>query len=673
MLTKEQIERLEQQGCTAEDWSTVTLTDPSSIAYIHEVNFHGKVKVARLSGNVTYGGFTKHACLRRVTLKNTTVGTNCYICDVHQGISDYNIKRGAYIENVGSIVCPGKSTFGSGVKVSVLPETGGREVMLHCYLSSQEAYLQTYLGHEEVIKKYYYPLIKKVIKQEESTTGTISERCVVVNTGRLCCVSLSAGTVVEGATLLENVGCHGTDIRIGAGVSIKDALLVAGSRVTDGASLTRCFVGSGTVVSHAFTATDCVFASNCHLENGEACSVLAGPYTVSHHKSTLLIGCNMSFFNAGSGTNQSNHAYKLGAHHVGVLQRGCKTASSSHMLLPVHMGAYSMVMGHHKAHFDTTRFPFSYIIEEEGREYLIPAVAATSIGLYRDRAKWPDRDKRVPGEYSNDVISYQLFNPMTISNILSAIQLLEAYKQKHNLDRTYKGLHLTDRAVRKALTLYIAIVSCYFTALIKRHFPKGISNYTDEQIKAILYREDYAVEGVMRPSETGPDETVHISDYMAPGREDRLPWRDFGGLVFPEECLDRFRMLLVSCDFYGDYSYDSLAYWWQTTLPVADELEWIWACRHVLRVCNRRDLENIVKEGAEKFEFLRERIINDGLKEYNSDFHLVGYGVCGAGVPGDYTPEMDFEAVRGSAEKDSFIKKIKEAKDLFDLDPRNNN
>jgi hypothetical protein len=386
----------------------------------------------------------------------------------------------------------------------------------------------------------------------------------------------------------------------------------------------------------------------------------------------LLIGCNLSFYNAGSGTNQSNHAYKLGAHHVGVLQRGCKTASSSHMLLPVHVGAYSMVMGHHKTHFDTTGMPFSYIIEEEGREYIIPGVAATSIGLYRDRAKWPQRDKRVAGEYSTDNISYQIFTPMTINSMIGSMELLQEAMKSHNLDRRYSGLHLTDRAVRKGYQIYSAIITCYFAALIQRHFPKGLRNYSDEEMHKILFREEQVLEHVHRPKEKGNGvSTVNISDYTIPERPEPVVWRDFGGLVFPEDCMARFRMLLESSVYFGGYTYASIAYWWQPTLQVADELEWIWACRMALRECSRKELENVLKEGKEKFEYLRERILNDGLKEFNSDFHLVGYGICGNGEKGEYTAQDDFDAVRGTADENAFLQTIREAKDLFDLDPRN--
>ena len=45
---------------------------------------------------------------------------------------------------------------------------------------------------------------------------------------------------------------------------------------------------------------------------------------MTHHKSTLLIAGMFSFMNAGSGSNQSNHMYKLGPIHQGAMERGAK-------------------------------------------------------------------------------------------------------------------------------------------------------------------------------------------------------------------------------------------------------------------------------------------------------------------------------------------------------------
>ena len=91
-----------------------------------------------------------------------------------------------------------------------------------------------------------------------------------------------------------------------------------------------------------------------------------------------------SFFNAGSGSNQSNHLFKSGAVHQSVHLRGCKFASSAYIMSPALEGAFTMVMGHHSYHHDTSAFPYSYLIEKEGRTHLMPGANLTSFGAVRD-------------------------------------------------------------------------------------------------------------------------------------------------------------------------------------------------------------------------------------------------------------------------------------------------
>ena len=99
-------------------------------------------------------------------------------------------------------------------------------------------------------------------------------------------------------------------------------------------SLHHCYVGEGCRLDGGFSAHDSLIFANSNLSNGEASAAFLGPYTVSMHRSTLLIGGAFSFFNAGSGTNQSNHQYRLGPIHHGLMERGVKCSSDSYMLWP---------------------------------------------------------------------------------------------------------------------------------------------------------------------------------------------------------------------------------------------------------------------------------------------------------------------------------------------------
>ena len=115
-----------------------------------------------------------------------------------------------------------------------------------------------------------------------------------------------------------------------------------------------------------------------------------------------------------SGSNQSNHLYKLGPIHQGVIERGAKTTSDSYILWPSRIGAFSLVLGRHYRHSDTTDFPFSYLIEEKDESRLIPGITLQSIGTIRDSQKWPKRDRRKDTNLL-DSINFNLLSPYTHS------------------------------------------------------------------------------------------------------------------------------------------------------------------------------------------------------------------------------------------------------------------
>ena len=232
-----------------------------------------------------------------------------------------------------------------------------------------------------------------------SERGTIGPGARIENVGIIRNVRIGEAAVLQGCLrLFDGTVVSSTDapVLIGSGVVCTDFIVQSGSVVENGAVVTRSFVGQGVTLSKGFSCSDCLFFANSHCENGEAVSVFAGPFTVSHHKSTLLIGSMFSFMNAGSATNFSNHQYKLGPVHQGVFGRGVKCGSGSYMMLPVRVAPFTTVLGHHTGRIDTPDMPFSYILESEGSSYLVPGVNLRSIGLFRDIRKWPRTVPRYP-------------------------------------------------------------------------------------------------------------------------------------------------------------------------------------------------------------------------------------------------------------------------------------
>jgi len=157
--------------------------------------------------------------------------------------------------------------------------------------------------------------------------GTIGDYCMIVNVGYIKNVRIGPHCKITGAMKLKNGSINSNvddPVYIGRNVIAEDFIVSSGSTIDGGSFITRCFVGQACHIDHGYSASDSLFFSNCQGENGEACALFAGPYTVTHHKSTLLIAGMFSFMNAGSGSNQSNHMYKLGSHSSGYRRTGCQ-------------------------------------------------------------------------------------------------------------------------------------------------------------------------------------------------------------------------------------------------------------------------------------------------------------------------------------------------------------
>ena len=144
-LTSQEIEALKRQMCTAADWEQIEVAEDFNPDYVSHTRFSGKIRIGAFRKEfVLAGGIRKHSGLYHTTLHNVTVGDDCCIENVKNYIANYEIGHDTFIENVDIILTDGVSSFGNGVEVSVLNETGGREVMIFDRLTAQTAYVMAF-------------------------------------------------------------------------------------------------------------------------------------------------------------------------------------------------------------------------------------------------------------------------------------------------------------------------------------------------------------------------------------------------------------------------------------------------------------------------------------------------------------------------------------------------
>jgi len=547
------------------------------------------------------------------------------------------IEDDVLIQDVAAMVAELGASFGNGVELETINEGGGRGVRIINDLTSQTAYVQGMIRHNAAFTKKLDELIDKKAKEAKSERGRVAGGARVIHCRTIRNVNIGVRAHVHGAQFLEDGtinSCAEHPTEVGEGVQAKSFILSEGARVESGAVLEKAFVGQAVKMGKQFSAENSLFFANCEAFHGEAVSLFGGPYTVTHHKSTLLIAGVFSFFNAGSGTNQSNHMYKLGPVHQGVLERGSKTGSFSYLLLEAHIGAFSVVIGKHYANLDLPNLPFSYISEEDGNSKVVPGMNLVSVGTVRDGEKWPKRDGRKAPK-KRDLIIFDVFSPYTIEKMRRGRDELLALSASVPREKTYVlygGAQLSRLLLKKGAKYYSLAIARYLLDKVMARVQEALAKEKNWTVAM----------GTLKPSSK---------------LEKPTEWTDISGLLAPCERIASLEARVASS---AVSSYDALLAEFQAMYESyrADEWQYIYevyAKEYGIRLelVTKDQLLAAADEWENAASSLQGTIIEDSKKEFGA-FAKIGYGL-------DQSSEdlqRDFEAVRGTIETNAVVQKL---------------
>jgi carbonic anhydrase/acetyltransferase-like protein (isoleucine patch superfamily) len=631
-LTDKEIATLNVYGCSAENWKNVMVSENFSPRFITNVHFSGNIFLGTYEKVFEKeGGIKKHSGIYNSVLHNCTIGNDVFIDKINNYIANYHIEDGAYIENVNLLVVDRLSSFGNGVKVAVMIENGAREISMFDKLTSQFAYFSVFYRQQNELTSVFEIIVEKYSQLQLSETGIIGKNAQIVNCCQLKNVRVGDFANLEGVSQLENgtiISNEKAPVYIGAGVQCTDFIIQSGSSVTEAALISRCFVGQGCVIGKQFSAIDSLLFANFQGLHGEAVSIFAGPYTITHHKSTLMLTALYSFMNAGSGTNFSNHMYKLGPVHQGITERGVKTSSNSYIMWPARIGAFSVVLGRHKGNPDFTDLPFSYLMENDSESVLLPAINLHSAGTMRDVQKWPKRDMR-KDDLKSDLICFDFLSPYTISKSLNGIQILKNLLQTMDESASfvwYQNCKIKKSAIKKGIELYEMAVSQFIGNAI-------VAKLDGEKIDS---RQDI-------------ENCLSTKDEIGIGK-----WVDLAGLFAPKSAVDKLIGYIVS----EEMNIEAIQSELNKMFQYYSDYSWNFA----VDLLGKTELENIISalENCKKAEItFTDLILRDAKKEF-SQIAKTGFGIDGD----ENDKNADFEAVRGDFNSNLFVVEIQKSSEI---------
>lgn len=636
LLTSNEITLLQNQGCTATDWQAIEVAENFDTQYIQDAHFSGHNRLGLfMSETILPGGLKVHAGIYHATLHNCEVGDDVRLYNVHNYIANYRIGHNTCIENVNAILVDGRTAFGNGVRVPVMNEGGGREIPIFDHLSASLAYILTLYRHRPMMIRQLELLIDAYVDSQTAEMGEIGNHVRIINCGSIKNVKIGDYAELVGVSRLKNGSVNSNlyaPVRLGSGVKCSDFIVCSGVKIDDSTLVDKCFVGQGCVFDKHYSASESLFFSNCQGMHGEACAIFAGPYTVTHHKSTLLIAGMFSFLNAGSGSNQSNHMYKLGPIHQGIAERGAKTTSDSYLLWPSKIGAFSLVMGRHTHHADTSDLPFSYLIENNADSYLVPCANLRTVGTIRDAQKWPKRDNR-KDPHKLDQINFNLLSPYTVQKMWRGAEILDelcAISGESTDVYGYKNCKIRNSSLRHGRELYrIGIQKFLGNSLISRLEHHTLR--TMEDVRAVLR----------------PDSEIGLGD-----------WVDLAGMIAPKHAVTTLLNEIEQGNHtiqtiesrLNDMHTNYYSYEWTWALQ---RLEQVWGCS--VEQVTLQQIRSTICEWQAAVVALDKMVYNDARKEFDLNSQT------GFGVDGDRKQmEADFEEVRGNFESNSFVKAVLE-------------
>ncbi len=637
-LSNEEIGQLIMQGCLCEDWNMIEVVENFLPDNIWRATFSGYNRIGRFDDEIIlFGGVKMKTGISNAHLHNCSIGNNALISNVKSYIANYRIGEGVVIHNLNQLAVEGKTSFGNGIYIRVINESGGREIPIYDHLSAHVAYILALYRHRKKAVDVLEQFVSDYVNFISDTVGEISAGVHIINCNSISNVRIGPNALLEGVARLVNGSINSSaadPVFIGQGVIMENFIVCSGSRIADSTLVSNCFIGQGCILEKQYSAIDSIFFANCQGFHGEACSIFAGPYTVSHHKSSLLIAGLFSFMNAGSGSNQSNHLYKLGPIHQGVVERGAKTTSDSYILWPSRIGAFTLVMGRHYRHSDTTNFPFSYLIEENNESILVPGINLQSIGTIRDSQKWPKRDLRKDTNLL-DLINFNLLSPYTIQKMIKGRTLLKELLEASGEEApnySFHGMVIRNNSLKRGICIYEKAIWKFL----------GNSIITRLQKKKITTIEDI-------------HEVLRKDTLMGSG----CPWFDIAGLICPADAITN---LMNSIENETIHSLEELNAIIRSIHANYYTYEWSWTADVLEEFVGKpvedflpADIIEIVTKWKKAVLDIDNFLYDDARKEF-SMIKQTGFGVDGDQV----IRQLDFESVRGEFETHPEVSSIRD-------------
>lgn len=563
-LRSDEVERLVNNGNSAENWDKILVTDPFNPRLIKNSRFYGVVRIGALDNVfLEYHDLRLPAGISNSMIISCDIGDNVAIHDVHY-LSHYIIGDNCILFNIDEIQTTNYAKFGNGIVkegepedvriwVELMNETGCRKIIPFDGIITADAWLWAKYIDDTGLQAGLKKITNNSFDYKRGYFGEIGNQCVIKNSRIIKDVKIGDCCYIKGANKIKNLTINSSQkepTQIGEGVELVNGIIGYGCRIFYGCKAVRFILGSNSNLKYGARLINSFLGDNSTISCCEVLNNLLFPAHEQHHNNSFLVATvvkGQSNIAAGA-TIGSNHNSRANDNEIEA-GRGFWPGLCTSLKHSSRFASFVLLA---KADYPSELdipLPFSLLNNNvsENRLEVMPAYwwMYNMYALARNTWKYQNRDKR-----NNKVqnIEFDYLAPDTIEEIIKALKLLEIWvakaalkaDNKYNENTSEDELRKIARSLLKNEKSKVNNLSVFGenmenskrAVVIIKSF-QAYHAYND----MIMY---YAVRNLMNYLEQYPDNTFDDMKSILRG-ERESEWENMGGQIMLKSDLDMLR------------------------------------------------------------------------------------------------------------------------------------
>jgi hypothetical protein len=450
-LTAYEIEVLVRNGNTSSNWNHILVSDAFTPELVQNCKFFGLVRIGKL--DPFYLEF--HSLRRPVGLYNSTIiscdfGDNVCVDNTNY-LSHYIIGNDVMIVNTNELTTTDYAKFGNGILkegeeesiriwMEVCNENGGRSIIPFNGMLPGDAWLWSRFRDDQTLQTKFKEFTEEKFDNRRGYYGKIGDRTVIKNCKIIKDVWIGSDAYLKGANKLKNLTINSSPeakSQIGEGCELVNGIIGFGCRIFYGVKAVRFIMASHSQLKYGARLINSYLGNNATISCCEVLNSLIFPAHEQHHNNSFLCAAlvmGQSNMAAGA-TIGSNHNSRSADGEL-VAGRGFWPGLCVSLKHNSRFASFAILAkGDYPSELDIP-IPFSLISNDMSKDELIVMPAYWFLhnmyALARNSWKYTDRDKRIE---KTQLLEYDFLAPDTISEIISAMELLKRFTAKSFIAR----------------------------------------------------------------------------------------------------------------------------------------------------------------------------------------------------------------------------------------------